>query len=127
MRAILACLLLAACAGPSQNQLAETPIARTPRTNVEAPPASSSDEERYQLYNEFRDMEDTQEAYREAGRGEGAPPPPPPSVPGAAAQTAPPLASPGLTPPKKVGPAVQAPPPVKKGPAVEAPTPAPPP
>jgi hypothetical protein len=119
-------LLLAACAG--QNQLAETPIARTPRTNVEAPPASTSDAERYQLYNEFRDMEDTQEAYREVGRGEGAPPQPPPpqNIPGAAAQAEPPLAPPALTPPKKVGPAVQAPPPVKKGPAVEAPKPPPP-
>ncbi|MDX2092994.1 MAG: hypothetical protein SFX73_34440 [Kofleriaceae bacterium] len=120
MRAILACLLLAACAGPSQHQLAETPIARTPRTNVEAPPASSSDDERYQLYQQFEDMEDTQEAYREA-RHEGGSAPPTPLPPGVAEQAEPPLAPPGLTPPKKVGPAVQAPPPVRNGPAVQAP------
>jgi hypothetical protein len=104
MRTAIALLLLAACGGPSQQQIIETPAATAPYRHTEAPPASVSDEDRHHLNQQFEDMETTQEAYREA-EGERPPPPTP-----AQAQ-----------PPKKIGPAEAAPTVKKKGPAEAAP------
>lgn len=75
MRAFLLASLLAACGGPSRNQLAETPTAQTPRTPSLAPPASD-DEERYKVNDQFEQQRDADQAHREAGN-EGAPPPAP--------------------------------------------------
>ena len=74
MRLFLAFLLVGACGGPSQKQLVETPAATAPWRHAEAPPASTSDEDRHHLNQQFEDMEVTQEAYREAEQ-ESAPPP----------------------------------------------------
>jgi hypothetical protein len=99
---------LAACGGPSRQQLAETPSATTRARPAEAPPASQSDRERSQAIQQFDDMETTQRAHREAnqanraGQGSGA--------------------ANNAQPPAKKGPAIQAPPePKKKGPAEQAP------
>lgn len=95
MRALLACILLAACAGPTQ-RTAETPTARTRRPPSLAPPASGEDKERYQLNQQFEDMRDASQANRELEHA-SAPPPTSPASP------APPAAK-----PVKRGPAEQA-------------------
>lgn len=94
MRHTFIVLLLAACGGPTQQQLVETPAATAPFPHYEAPPASTSDLERERLTQQFDDMRWTQQAHEQADRTNEAPPPPPPS-----AQPA---------PPKKKGPAEQA-------------------
>jgi hypothetical protein len=95
-----------ACGGPSRQQLAETPSAQAPRRPAEAPPASTSDEERTMAIDQFDDMETTQRAHREANQANRA-------GQGSAANNAKPV---------KTGPAIQAPPePKKKGPAEQAP------
>jgi hypothetical protein len=66
MTRILSFLFVVACSGPTQQQVLETPTATTQRVPVEAPAASTSDEDREQLIQEFDDMNDTQQAYREA-------------------------------------------------------------
>jgi hypothetical protein len=96
MKTLLLGLLLAACAGPSQNTLAETPAATTRRPPTLPPPASGSDRERSQLNQQFEDMRDTQQAHREAKRANAAPPAA--GAPGTAAKK-----------PVKRGPAEQAP------------------
>lgn len=110
MSRAFAFLLLVACAGPSQQQLAETPAATETRpsaqSRVSAPPASVDDKERERAVQRIEDMETTQRAYEEAGEADRAAPPPP--LPGQAA------------PVKKKGPAEQAELP-KKGPAEPAP------
>ena len=108
--ALIPLVLAAACGGPSQNQLAETPTAQTRPVPSMAPPASTSDKDRERLIQQFDDMQATQRAYEEANR----PAPPPAPVQG----TNPPAA------PKKKGPAEQATLPKKKGPAEQAPSPA---
>lgn len=75
MKALLFALLLAACGGPSRNQLAETPTANSPRNPSLAPPASDDDNERYRLNEQFEEQRAADQAYREAG-GESAPPAP---------------------------------------------------
>lgn len=97
MRCLLAIVLLAACGGPTQSQLAETPSARTRATPVEAPPASTSDKDRERGVQQFDDMETTQRAHREAS---GSQPPAPTPLPGTGSGAA----------VKKKGPAEQAPP-----------------
>lgn len=92
MRRTLIVLLLAACGGPSQQKLVETPAATAPFPHYEAPPASTSDLDRERLIQQFDDMRWTQEAYEQADRANEAQPPP-------SAQPA---------PPKKRGPAEQA-------------------
>lgn len=92
MRRAIIALLFAACGGPTQQQLVETPAATAPFPHYEAPPASTSDLERERLIQQFDDMRWTQDAYDQAGREAPAGPPP-------SAQTA---------PPKKTGPAEQA-------------------
>jgi hypothetical protein len=119
MRTLLLSLLLAACAGPSRNTLAETPTAGTRRPPSLAPPASGADKERYQMNQQFEDMRDAQQAHGEARRAQAAPPPA--AVPTAGA---PGTAVPAAKPPVKRGPAAQAPAakqPVKRGPAEQAP------
>jgi hypothetical protein len=96
MRRVFASLvLLAACGGPTQQQLAETPSAQSQAPHAEAPPASTSDTDRSRLVQSFDDMQVTQQAYREANSEVTVPPNQPP-------------------PPKKKGPATQAPPAPKK-------------
>ncbi len=76
-------MLLAACGGPSQNQLAESPTAQSPRSPSLAPPASDDDKERYRLNEQFEDSRAAGQAYREV-EGDSAPPPAPlPGQPGA--------------------------------------------
>lgn len=77
MRAFVLVLLLGACGGPQRNQLAETPTAQTPRTPSLAPPASDSDKDRYKTNEQFENIQDAQQAHREAAGGESAPPPAP--------------------------------------------------
>ena len=79
MKAVLIALLAStgACAGPSQKQLAETPTATTPKAPSLAPPASDSDEERYRVNESMENMNDAQNAHREAGGESSAPPPAP--------------------------------------------------
>jgi hypothetical protein len=77
MRPLLLCLALAACAGPSRKELAETPTATTRRPPSLAPPASNSDEDRYQVNQQFEDMRDAEQAHREVEQDRAAPPPEP--------------------------------------------------
>ena len=92
-------LALAACGGPTQQQLADTPTARTHATQTEAPAASTSDRDREGLRQGFDDMQNTQQARKEAAAANGSAAAP--VVPGGAPDSE-----------KK---------PAKKGPAVEAP------
>jgi hypothetical protein len=102
LRLVLSSLLaVAACAGPSQHQLAETPAAHSRPNPGEAPPASTSDTERAHMVQQFDDMQTTQRARQEAS----SPPAPPAPLPPAG--TAP-------DPKKKVGPATKTPAPPKK-------------
>lgn len=103
MRSIAIIVALAGCAGPTQQQLAETPSARQPARPAEAPPASTSDQDRSHLVQQFDDMETTQRAHKEANANAKKPPPGPLKKQGPAEQA--------TLPPKKIGPAVQAPPP----------------
>ena len=84
MRTILLGLILAAaaCGGPSQQQLAETPTAtlNRPGSVSLAPPASDSDEQRYRLNDELESQRDAAQAYREASAEASAPPPVPPGA-----------------------------------------------
>ena len=75
MRAALVCSLLVACAGPSQQQLSETPTATTHRSPAMPPPASVDDKDRYQQYQQFEDQRDSASARREAEHQEATPPP----------------------------------------------------
>lgn len=102
MRSIAIIVALAGCAGPTQQQLAETPSARQPARPVEAPPASTSDQDRSHLVQSFDDMETTQKARKEANANAKKPPPGPLQKKGPAEQA--------TLPPKKKGPAEQAPP-----------------
>lgn len=102
MRSFAIIVALAACAGPTQQQLAETPSARQPPRPTEAPPASTSDQDRSHLVQQFDDMETTQRAHKEARAESKKPPPGPLKKQGPAEQA--------TLPPKKVGPAEQAPP-----------------
>ncbi len=96
----------AACGGPSRQQLAETPSASTRARPAEAPPASTSDEDRSMAIDQFDDMETTQRAHREANQANKAA-----QGSGSASNAQ-----------AKNGPAIQAPPePKKKGPAEQAP------
>lgn len=71
-------LLSAACTGPGQNALAKTPTATTKRTPGEAPAASNSDEERERMIQTNDEMQDAQNAHREAaGTGTEKPAPVP--------------------------------------------------
>ncbi len=76
MRVLVASLLVAAaCGGPGQTELAQTPIATTPRTAAVPPPASVDDDERYWVTSTLEDVRDTQQARREANRAPRAIPP----------------------------------------------------
>jgi hypothetical protein len=77
MRSLLALVLLAACGGPTQSQLAETPSAKTRARPAEAPAASTSDRDREGMVQQFDDMQTTQRAHAEAAGTQPAPPPPP--------------------------------------------------
>lgn len=88
-------VIAAACGGPTQQQLAETPTARTRATAVEAPPSSTSDRDRDGLRRTFDDETATQNAYREAQH-------PKPEASGSGAGS-------GSAAPVKKGPAIEAP------------------
>lgn len=92
-------LALAACAGPTQQQLADSPTGRTRATPTEAPASSTSDRDREQLRQQFDDMEATQRARKEAASNGSAAPGP--VVPGGQPDTD--------KKPAKPGPAQQAP------------------
>jgi hypothetical protein len=84
MRVLLSCLLLlfAACGGPGQGRLAETPTANSRANTGLAPPASQSDRDRYELVDSMDSMDATQRAYREADQTtKQAPPAPLPGQP----------------------------------------------
>ena len=83
MKRVLALIVIAACGGPTQQQLAETPSATSRAVPAEAPPASTSDKDRERSVQQFDDMQTTQNAYREAAGESGA-------GSGSAAQKAPP-------------------------------------
>jgi hypothetical protein len=75
-------LLIAACAGPNQAKLAETPTANSRANTGLAPPASQSDRDRSDLVNSMDSMDATQRAYREADHtSKQAPPAPLPGQP----------------------------------------------
>ena len=94
--------MLAGCAGSSRQSLAETPTATTRRPPSLAPPASDADKDRYQLNQQFEDMNDAQQAHRESKDADAAPPPAT-GVPKA------PAPAPAPKPPVTHGPAEQAP------------------
>jgi hypothetical protein len=71
MTRLLALVVIAACGGPTQQQLAETPSATSRAAPAEAPPASTSDKDRERSVQQFDDMQTTQNAYREAGAESG--------------------------------------------------------
>jgi hypothetical protein len=100
MRSLIACFILAACGGPTQSQLAETPSATTRARPAEAPPASTSDKDRERSIQQFDDMETTQRAHAEVQSGQVQPAPPPPAGTGSGSAVV----------PKKKGPAEQGPP-----------------
>jgi hypothetical protein len=106
MRSFAIIVALTACAGPTQEQLAETPSARAPAHPYEAPPASTSDVDRSRAIQQMDDMQTTQNARKEAN-ADAKKPPPGPLKKGPAEQATLPPKSP---PPKKTGPAEQAPP-----------------
>ena len=84
MRTLLALVLIAACGGPSTQQVLETPAANKQENLGIAPPANSWEADRYRLVQQFDDMQTTQEAYQQAeveGGREAGPPPPPPNQP----------------------------------------------
>ena len=86
MKFLLSCLLLfAACGGPGQGRLAETPTANSRANTGLAPPASQSDRDRYELVDSMDSMDATQRAYREADQTtKQTPPAPLPGQPAAA-------------------------------------------
>lgn len=84
MKAFAVCLLLASCASPGQATLSRTPTATTKANPSLAPAASDSDADREQLIQSNQDMQDAQNAHKEAAQGSAAPPKP--------------LTSPGSTP-----------------------------
>jgi hypothetical protein len=67
MKRVLALIVIAACGGPTQQQLAETPSATSRAAPAEAPAASTSDKDRERSVQQFDDMQTTQNAYKEAG------------------------------------------------------------
>jgi hypothetical protein len=71
MKCVLALIVIAACGGPTQKQLAETPSATAPARPAEAPAASTSDKDRERAVQQMDDMQTTQNAYREAGAESG--------------------------------------------------------
>jgi len=69
MRVLVALLLvLGACAGPTQKQLAETPTAKTKPRPAVAPAASTSDKDREQATQSMDDAAALQRAQEEAGK-----------------------------------------------------------
>ncbi|CAN5338832.1 hypothetical protein BH11MYX1_BH11MYX1_53400 [soil metagenome] len=83
---ITAFVVLAACAGPGQQRLSETPTARTRATPTEAPPASTSDRDRDELVKSTDSMKDVQNAHAEARKQPAPPAPPLPASPDAKAK-----------------------------------------
>src|SRR5262245_35747006 len=74
MRLWLALVFVGGCGGPTQQQIVESPSATAPYPHTEAPPASTSDEDRHHLVRQFEDMQWTQNAYREASQEANRPP-----------------------------------------------------
>ena len=70
-------LFAAACAGPSQAKLAETPTAQSKANTGLAPAASQSDEDREEVVNSFDQQNAAQRARKEAGDKPAAPAPSP--------------------------------------------------
>ena len=98
---LLPFLFAAACAGPGQQRLSETPTAQTKATPSLAPaPAGTAERDRERVVQQFDDMKDAQQAHREAtNTPEATPPrtpvpPPPPGPPGTTVRPASTPASP---------------------------------
>lgn len=106
MRVLVLCSFFVACAGAGRSTPSETPTGTTRRPASAAPPASGDDKERYRLNQQFEEMQNTQEAHREAGHDSAAPPAP---LPPAAGSGAPGTSAAPATRPVKRGPAEQAP------------------
>jgi hypothetical protein len=85
MKVLLSCVLFAACAGPGQARLADTPTANSRANTGLAPPASQSDRDRSEVVDSFDSMDATQRAYREADQTTKQAPPAP--LPGQPANT----------------------------------------
>src|SRR5262245_64758522 len=88
MRLFVTLLMVAACGGPSAQQVIEQPVATiypngaTVASRTQSPPNTTWDEDRYHLVQQFDDMWTTQQAYTEAETpGANAPPPPPGQTP----------------------------------------------
>jgi hypothetical protein len=94
MKYALALLVIAGCAATKAQQAIESPTATTRPVRTEAPPASTSDVDRNGLVQSFNEMQWTQQSFREAEAE---------SAGSAAAGRG------SAAPPKKVGPAVEAP------------------
>jgi hypothetical protein len=77
MRVFTTCLFLitAACAGPGQQKLSETPTAHTKANTGEAPPASGADEDRTHEVDAMSDMKAAEDAHAEAADAPGVPAP----------------------------------------------------
>lgn len=108
MRRLIPLLLAMACANqPSVEKVLETPAAKDQRHPNEAPSASTSDQDRNGVRENFEDMSTTQEAYRQAhpeqGAGSGS------AARKSGASGGYPPRFPAKEPPKKTGPAVEAP------------------
>src|SRR5687768_10074964 len=106
MKRALALVVIAACGGPTQQQLAETPSATSRAVPGEAPPASTSDKDRERSVQQFDDMQTTQNAYREANDNPAAAPEPVTQPPANQAVAQPP---PTTLPKPKKAPVEQAP------------------
>ncbi len=105
MKSVLVSLLFAACASPGQATLAKTPTATTKAVPAAAPAASDSDADREQMIQSNQDMQDAQNAHKEAAQGRRSAPPPKPvtsptTAPNAKPNTEPasPDKPPGTTP-----------------------------
>jgi hypothetical protein len=92
MRVLTTALILfgAACAGPGQAKLADTPTAHSKANTGLAPPASQSDEDRAEVVDSFDQMGAGQRARKEATETTSttpAPKPVPAGTPGKAKPT----------------------------------------
>jgi hypothetical protein len=74
-------LVAAACAGPNQAKLAETPTAQSKANTGLAPAASASDEDREEVVQGFDQQNAAERARKEAGE-ESTPPAPTPKPAG---------------------------------------------
>lgn len=70
-------LLAAACAGPGQSKLAETPTAQSKANTGLAPAASGPEEDREQVVQQFDEQKAAEQAHAEAAGDQKVPAPAP--------------------------------------------------